>query len=227
MRIRGIVAHRCLLNGQALGAVLEQWGAEVVGYAVDGREAIMLTTRARPHIAILAAHLPLLNGIDCACKMRRASPQTKIIIMTNTASAVNLQRALGAGVAAYVRATIGPDDLIKVLDRAATGSTYVDAETYQWINDHGGHQPNQGSEVLTMREREILQLISEGKTSKEIAFLLGISLKTTESHRHRISKKLEKHRIADMVHYAVSQGMIEAALLAMVVFGAAARCSLG
>jgi DNA-binding NarL/FixJ family response regulator len=226
MRIRVIVAHPDLLNGQALGAVVEHWGAEVVGYAAEGPAAVALAIRSRPRMAILDAHLPLLNGVDCACKIRRAFPQTKIIIMTNTASPDHLHRALQAGVAGYVRAAIGSDDLIKALDKAAAGSTYIDAESHQWTNDHGGPRSNQGSEVLTMREREILQLISEGKTSKEIACLLGISLKTADSHRHRISIKLEMHQIADLVHYAVRQGMIEAALLLMVIFGAAARCWL-
>lgn len=227
MAIRVVVAHPYVLKCEALGAVLKRWGAEVVGYAVDGREAFLLTIRSRPHLAILAAHLPLLNGIDCAFKIRQECSQTKVVLMTNSASADHLQRALQAGVVAYVRATISPDELIKTLERAATGAIYVDAETCQEIGDTRADHPKEEAGVLTLREREVLQLISEGKSSKEIAALLGISQKTADSHRHRICIKLETHQIAELVHYAVRQGLIEVGLLSIAVLGSAATGSLG
>jgi DNA-binding NarL/FixJ family response regulator len=209
MRIRILLADDHMMVRQGIRAVLEREGFEVVGEATDGREAVKLAEKLKPDVAVLDVAMPLLNGIDAAREIRRVSPRTKTTLLTVHEENQYVVEALRAGVTGYVVKTKAADDLVKAIREVSLGAVYmspgVSREAVRAYLD--GTEPS--SDGLTPREREVLQLVAEGKTTKEVAAVLGISVKTAESHRSRIMEKLDIHETASLVRYAIRLGVIQ------------------
>jgi two-component system, NarL family, response regulator NreC len=210
MRLSIILAedHTIVLEG--LRGLLEKEGFHVLGVATDGRSAVDLARRFKPDIAIFDITMPGLNGIDAARELLRVSPDTRTIILTVHEEKQYVVEALRAGVSGYLLKTKAASDLVQAIKEVSRGAVYIspgmsrDAVRAFMDNEDITVDP------LSVREREVVQLIAEGKTTKEVGVILGISVKTAESHRTRIMEKLDIHETATLVRYAIRQGVIQA-----------------
>jgi DNA-binding NarL/FixJ family response regulator len=210
MPVRILLADDHQIVRQGLKALLEQKGFIVAGEAADGHEAIQLAVKLRPDVALLDLVMPLINGINVARTILREFPNTKVILLTMHTEEQYVFDALRAGVSGYVVKTDAATDLAHAIDAVLRGAIFVSSKISGGIVQ--AYIENKGVAVdpLTPRERQVLQLIAEGKTTKEIASLLGISVKTGEAHRTKIMSKLGMHSIAGVVRYAIRHGMIDA-----------------
>ena len=209
MRLRIILAedHTIVLEG--LRALLEREGFEIVGEAQDGRAAVDLARRFKPDIAILDIAMPALNGIDAAREILRASPDTRTILLTVHDDNQYVVEALRAGVSGYLLKTKAGSDLVQAIKEVSRGALYLSPGLSRDAVKSFLENKDVKADPLTPREREVLQLIAEGKTTKEVGVILGISVKTAESHRTRIMEKLDIHETATLVRYAIRQGVIQ------------------
>jgi len=209
MSLRILLADDHVIVRQGIRNLLMAAGYDVVGEAADGREAVQLARDLQPDIALLDLSMPLLNGIDAAREIRKVSHQTKPILVTMQNEGPYVTEAFRAGAKGYVLKTQGTGDLFEAIREVARGSIYVSSS----IPESALSAPAESalsSDPLTPREREILQLIAEGKSSKEAADILGISFHTVESHRTRMMSKLAIHTRAGLVRYAIRQGLVQA-----------------
>lgn len=194
---------------QSLRALLEREGLIVVGEASDGRGAVELVAELRPQVAVIDLSMPLLNGIDAARAIQKANPQTRIVLLTVHAEDSYVLEAFRAGVRGYVVKTQAATDLVHAIHDVADGGTYVSPRISRAVIDAFVTGTALPPEPLTLREREVLVLVAEGKATKEIAELLGVSVKTVETHRAHIMNKLGIHEAANLVRYAIRRGLIE------------------
>ena len=208
MTLRILLADDQVIVREGVRALLEREGFEVVAEASDGREAVRLATTLQPDIAIFDLGLPLLNGLDATREILRASPGTRSIVLTVLAERQNVLDALRAGAKGYVVRTQAAADLLLAIHEVSRGAIYLSpsisgivVEAYLTLSDAP-------SDPLTPRERQVLQLVAEGRRTREIADLLGVSVKTAESHRVRIMGKLGIRQTAGLVRYAIRQGLI-------------------
>jgi DNA-binding NarL/FixJ family response regulator len=197
--------HLVLLAG--MRALLEREGYQVVADVSDGRQAVNLARRLQPHIAVLDITMPGLNGLAAAQKIRRLCPDTKVIILTMHKETPYVIEALDAEVMGYVLKTQAAQDLLAAINSVAANNVYLSqgisdvvVDAYRNKNGPDGHR-------LTLREREVLQLIAEGHRTRQVAGLLNISVKTAESHRGRIMRKLGIHDTVGLVRYAIRHGL--------------------
>ena len=179
---------------QGLKALLEREGFAVVAEATDGHEALRAARERCPDVVVLDFSMPLLNGIDAAREILRACPAAK---------------AMRAGIKGYVVKTQASADLVRAIHEVLRGMMYLSPGISQAVVEAYLAKSEMPPDPLTSREREVLQLVAEGKSTKEIARLLGISFKTAESHRTRIMKKTDIHETAGLVRYAVRRGLIQ------------------
>ena len=193
---------------QGLRSLLEKAGHEVVGEASDGREALKLARTLLPDIAVLDLSMPLLNGLDAAHEIRRIAPQIKTILLTMYTDKGYVLQALRAGARGYVLKTQAAEDLIRAIREISRGEVYLSPGVALSVVDAYLQKTDPAADPLTPRERQTLQLIAEGKSTKEIARVLSISFKTAESHRNRIMKKLDIHQVAGLVRYAIRRGLV-------------------
>lgn len=210
MPCRVLLADDHQIVRQGLRALLEKAGHSVVGEAADGREACALAQKLQPNIAVLDLAMPLLNGLDAIGEIRRVSPATQTILLTMYTDRPYVLRALQAGAKGYVLKTQASDDLVRAIQEVWGGAVYLSPGVAVGLVDAYLGKDEQLKEPLTARERQILQLIAEGKTTKAIAAMLGITFKTAESHRNRIMKKLDIHQTAGLVRYAIRRGLVRA-----------------
>ncbi len=208
MALRVLLADDHAMVRQGLKALLERDGFEVVE-ASNGHEAIQLTRERHPDVAVLDLAMPLLNGLDAAREIRRVWPTTKTILLTMYAEDQYVLEALRAGVRGYVLKTQAGVDLAKAVHEVQRGAVYLSPGVSRAVVEAYLAKSELPPDPLTPRERQVLQLIAEGKTTKEVASLLGISVKTAEFHRTRIMKKLDIHETAGLVRYAIRTGLIE------------------
>ena len=209
MPLRILLADDHVIVRQGVKNLLTQAGYDVVGEASDGREAVRLARDLRPDIALLDLAMPLLNGIDAAREIRKVSSRTKPILLTMQNEAPYVTEAFRAGIKGYVLKTQGARELCEAILAVAGGSSYISPGLpVSVFNAPAEVAPP--PDPLTPREREILQLIAEGKPSKEIAEILNISFHTVESHRTRMMSKLAIHTRAGLVRYAIRQGLVRA-----------------
>ncbi len=212
MRIILADDHTILRNGLRL--LLErQPEFAVVGEAGNGREAVDLATRARPDVVIMDIAMPGLNGIEAAQRISSAHSRTAIIILSVHSDEAYILRALKAGARGYLLKDSPEGDLIQAVHAVAAGKAFfspavskVLAEDYvRQVRQHGLEDPY---DLLTARERELLQLIVELKPTKEIADLLNLSPHTVDTHRGNLMQKLNVHSIPELILYAVRKGII-------------------
>jgi two-component system response regulator NreC len=188
-------------------------GMEVVGEASDGREALALCGQLRPDIAILDIAMPGLNGIEVAAQAMKHAPQLRVIMLSMYADESYVVRALSAGARGYLLKEATDEDLLPAVRAVAAGKSFFSpAVSKLLLEDYVRHLQQRGMQdsyaLLTDREKEVLQLLAEGKSNKEAAVALNVGLSTVETHRANLMQKLGLHSTADIVLYAVRKRII-------------------
>ena len=209
MPVRVLLADDHQIVRQGLRALLEREGFDVVGEGADGREAVRLAQHSHPDVAILDLAMPSLNGVDAAKAILQVSPRTRTILLTMHTEDQYVLPALHAGIKGYVLKTKAAEDLVQAIHDVSQGKTYLSPGVSGAVVSAYLAKTDLPSDPLSSREREVLQLIAEGRTTKEVAALLGVSVSTAESHRSRIMEKLDIHETASLVRYAIRKGLIE------------------
>jgi two-component system response regulator NreC len=214
MSLRILLADDHTLVRQGLRKVLEErpdW--EVVAEAGDGREAVRLAEQFKPDICILDVAMPLLNGVEATRQIARRVPTARILVLSMYSDEAYVAQILQAGAAGYILKDSADVDLIQAVSEVARGKSFFSPRIARvMLDDYVRQRADKGIadrfDSLSDREREVFQLIAEGKVNKEIAALLSISLSTVETHRARIMEKLDLHSAAEIVLYAVRRGVI-------------------
>jgi DNA-binding NarL/FixJ family response regulator len=196
-----------LLNSRA--------GWEVCAEASNGREAVALSEQLKPKVVVMDISMPELNGLEAARKILKILPKTEIVILTLHFSDQLVREILASGVRGYIMKSDADRDLVAAVEAVSNHRSYFTAQAADMVLNgfNGSNAPDPGTVLrnrLTPREREIVQLLAEGKSSKEVAVSLNISVKTAETHRANIMRKLELHSVSEVVRYAVKNQIIEA-----------------
>jgi two-component system, NarL family, response regulator NreC len=207
MSIRILLAEDHVVVRQGFRVLLEQAGMVVIGEASDGLEALRLAQAHTPEVAVLDIAMPHLNGLETARRLRETVPQTKIIVLTMHTEEPYVLEALQAGAAGYVLKTQAAVDIVQAIHDAIHGAFYLSPRVANAVVRAYLTGSTLPPDPLTSREREIVQRIAEGQTTKEIAALLGLSVKTVESHRINLMRKLDIHETATLVRYAIRRGL--------------------
>ena len=199
---------------EGLRSLIErQPGWQIVGEAVNGRHAIREAKRLRPNLVILDIGMPELNGLDAIRQILKAQPQTEVLVVTMHDSEELIRQALEAGARGYILKTEAARHLVSAIRTLAQGKPYLTCEAGQVVLqgflDLSGGMSHRQAQSLTAREREILQLLAEGKSNKEMAGQLGITVRTAECHRRNIMRKLDIHSMSGLIRYAVRNNIVQ------------------
>jgi len=207
--------HEVVRKG--LRALLEaQPGWKVIAEATDGREAVEKATDMHPDVAIVDIGMPSLNGLEATRQIVKKAPRTRVLVLTMHDTNPLIQQVVKAGARGYVLKSDVASDLVSAVEALCRDQTFFTSKVSQVILDRYVGK-SAGTEIspdpespLTPREREVVQLLAEGKSSKEVAAVLGISVKTAETHRINLMRKLDCHSVAEVVRYAVRNLIAEA-----------------
>ena len=185
---------------------------QVCAEASNGREAVKLTERFRPNVAILDLSMPELNGLEATRQIRKVSPETEILVFSMYENEQFVRELLSAGARGYVLKSDVATQLVLAVETVARHKPFFTSEIAEKVLvgflKFGEVETQDTSSVLTAREREIVQLLAESKSNKEISTLLGISVKTVQTHRATIMRKLGINSIVDLVHYAIRNNLV-------------------
>lgn len=187
---------------------------EVCGEASDGREAVEKVLTLKPEVVILDIGMPNLNGLEATRQILKANAHVKVLILTLHDSDQVVQEVLNAGARGFLLKTDAARDLVAAVEALRRGKTYFTPKVAAMVLDgylqreNGTAPESPARSRLTPREREVVQLLAEGKSSKEVAVALGLSVKTAETHRSNIMRKLELHSVSDLVLYAVRNNIV-------------------
>ena len=206
---RLLLADDHVMMRDGLRTILNEEGFKVVSEASDGLEAVRLGQSLEADVAILDISMPLLNGIDAAREILRSSPKTKIIILTMYTDDRHVLASLRAGISGFVLKSKASSSLVQAIHAVRNGEVYLSSGISKAVVDAFLAKDDNPADPLSGREREVLQLIAEGKNTKEIGCILGISTKTTDSHRANIMHKLHIPEVAGLVRYAVREGLVQ------------------
>ena len=210
MPLRILLADDHQIVRQGLRSLLEQEGFLVVAEATNGQEAIVEAQALNPDVAILDLVMPLLNGIDAGRKIIETCPRTAVILLTMHGEEHQISAALHAGIRGYLVKTQAAEDLVHAIREVARGETYMSPGVSRVVVESYLSGRVRLTDPLTPRERQVLQQVAEGRSSKEIASQMGLTAKTAESYRARIMDKLNIHDTAGLVRYAIRQGLVQA-----------------
>ena len=212
VRIVLVDDHRLVRAG--IRALLQQvGGVEVIGEADDGRDGVEVTERLRPDVVFMDISMKGLNGIDATAQLRRRNAEVKIIMLSMHAAEEQVARSLQAGANGYVLKEGAVEELETAIEAVLRGELYVSPAVSRGIVDRllrstpGTPSP---LSLLTPRQKEILQLIAEGRSTKEIAHRLGLSVKTVETHRAQLMQRIGIRDVPGLVRYALRSGLIQA-----------------
>jgi two-component system response regulator NreC len=209
MSIRVVIADDHAMLRDALTVFLEKHGFTVAGEAEDGAAAVRMAKSVRPQIVIMDISMPIMNGIDAAEEIRRECA-IPVILLTMHSDEQHVVRAFRAGVGGFVLKSKTAADLLLAIQEVRRGNVYLSPGISTTVVREMLNKGTLRKEILTLRERQVLQLVAEGKSTKELSSMLGISDRTGGSHRTRIMDKLEIHETASLVRYAIREGLIEA-----------------
>ena len=209
MGISVLLADDHILVRQGLRSLLEREKIQVVAEASDGQEAIQLAETHHPDVAVIDITMPTLNGIDATRELIRSCPKTRVILLTQHEEEQYLHEALQSGARGYVLKSQVVNDLVHAIHQVSRGGFYLSPGVSQAVVEAYRSKSERPSDPLSSRERQVLQLIAEGKSTRDVASLLSISVKTAESHRARLMKKLDIHETASLVRYAVRRGLVQ------------------
>jgi DNA-binding NarL/FixJ family response regulator len=208
-RPRVLIADACTLVAAGLRKLLEA-ECDVVGVIQDGRALLDEAMRLRPDIVVMELMLPGLNGMDLTERLARLAPESKVIIVSQLETSSHVAGAFKAGASGYVLKRSSPDELSLAIDAVRNGRSYltpltIGAGRANGASHNGAPRPLPS---LTPRQREVLQLIGEGRGTKQIALLLNISVKTVEFHKSRIMDELNLHSTVELARYAIADGLV-------------------
>lgn len=205
-----VIADDHMMFREGLKGMLEADGFKVVGEAENGQDAIRMVRQHNPQVVVMDYSMPVLNGIDAAKEIQKQAPDTIVVLLTMHEDEAYALEALKCGIRGFILKHQAGDDLLNAIGEVLKGSIYLSPGISAAVVKALMSKEGQSDELLTGRERQVLQLIAEGNTTKEIAGLLYVSVKTAESHRSRIMSKLDLHNIAGLVRYSIRQGIIQA-----------------
>jgi len=196
----------------------EQSGWEVVAEAVDGRDAVEKATKLKPDVVVIDIAMPSLNGLEAVRQIVKTVPNTKVLVLTMYDSDPLIQQVLQAGARGYLLKSDAGRDLVSAIDALRRNKTFFTPKVSQMVLEGYLDKSPKEKEAegepeslrLTSRQREIVQLLAEGKSSKEVAAVLGLSVKTAETHRANIMRKLDCHSVTELVRYAIRNHIIAA-----------------
>lgn len=218
--LRILIADDHEVARQGIRALLENHsGWEVCAEARDGREAVDLASKVKPDVTLLDIGMPNLNGLEATRQILASSPDMPILILTMHDSDNVVREVLRAGARGFLLKSDAGRDLVAAVEALQLQRTFFTTKVSQMVldgflerdNGDGVREPEfrPSSEALTSREREVIQLLAEGKTSKEVAVALNLSVKTAETHRTNLMRKLGLHSVADLTRYAVRNGIVQ------------------
>ena len=214
-KTRVLLAEDHTIVRKGLRSLLDkETGIEVVGEAEDGREAIVKAEELHPDVVVMDIAMPGLNGLEATRQIKKRFPDMKIIILTMHANEEYILQSLKAGASGYLVKKSAPAELISAINAVHKGNSFLSPSISRTVIDEYIRRSKEisegeeGFEQLTVREREVLQLIAEGRKTREIAELLYISIKTVETHRAHIMNKLDIHSTAELTRYAIRKGII-------------------
>jgi len=212
--LRVVLADDHALVRAGIRALLEKLpGVEVVGEAGNGRQALALVKETMPDLLLLDVSMAELGGLEALPRIVSDSPDTKVLILSGHANEEYVLSAMRSGAAGYMVKDAAADELEPGIRAVAKGQTYLSPSVSRTVVERflqlaAGAEDAAGQ--LTARQREVLQLIAEGRNTKEIAHLLGISVKTAEAHRSQLMQRLNIHEVAGLVRYAIRSGLVSA-----------------
>ncbi len=209
-RIRILLADDHAVVRQGFKMILEaQPDMEIVGEAGNGREAVETAEKLRPDVVVMDVAMPELNGIEAARRLVDTNPHAKVLALSMHKDSVYVREILRAGARGYLLKDSVAADLVAAVRAVASGQSWLSpAVSNAVLDDYRRHVTNP-IDLLTSREREVLQMLAEGKTNKEIAGVLNLSVYTVDAHRGRIMEKLNLHSINELVRFAVRNGLID------------------
>lgn len=199
--------HRMVAEG--LKALLPD-EFDLVGVVEDGRAMIEAAEKLRPDVIVADITMPNLNGFEALARLRKSHPNIKVVFLTMHQDAVYARRALEAGASAFVVKHAAPEELVLAVHAALNGKTFITPSLTKQVVEQaesGGRAENEGARSLTPRQREILQLLAEGRSAKEIASDLAISARTVEFHKYQMMEMNGLHSSAELIHFAIKHGM--------------------
>ena len=211
--VRVLVADDHALFRAGVRKLLQSFeGIQVVGEAADGHEALRLSGTERPDVLLMDIGMPGLNGVEAAARLTREGPRPRVVILSMHTGEDHVLRAIRAGAAGYLLKDASPAELEAAVRSVARGEIYLSPAISRYVVDDyvrragGDRSP---LDRLTSRQREVLQLIAEGNTTKAIATRLGLSVKTVETHRAQLMERLEARDVATLVRLAIRVGLVE------------------
>jgi DNA-binding NarL/FixJ family response regulator len=215
-KIRVLLADDHSIVRQGLRALLNgEQDIEIVGEAADGRQAVQLAKTLKPNIVLMDIAMPLMSGLEATRQIAKQVPSARVLILSSYSDDEYVHQLTEAGAAGYLLKQGDFTDVIRAIREADIGNAFFSPAISRRLSDRyretivRGAPANKRSDALTSREVEVLQLIAEGGSNKEIAAELGISIKTVERHRQKLMDKLAIHDVAGLTRYAISHGLIE------------------
>jgi DNA-binding NarL/FixJ family response regulator len=209
-KIRILLADDHAVVRQGFGRILEAHAdLEVIGEAGNGREAVELAEQLKPDVVVMDVSMPELNGIEATRRLLKAVPRTRVLALSMHKDSVYVREILRAGAQGFLLKDASDDDLITAVRAVGQGQGYISPSVSEAVLSDYRRHVTDPIDLLTSREREVLQLIAEGKTNKEIASALNLSIYTVDAHRGRIMEKLNLHSTGEIVRFAMRNGLID------------------